>query len=338
MRGMLFRCGLVFALGLSALVTSPAVLPLDSARAASAVVTEARALYDAANFADAAAKLRDALAAGGVTGADALAAKELLGRCLVKSGDRLQAKEAFKSLLRQKSGYRMNPQVVPPDEMEVFNQAKREITAEQIEAGRRIPASLAFSFGVGSGKNEDMGDLPAAGGGPNEFDTKPSFGGSVRFPLSPRLSLDLEMQRFRATQKDTFPETQGGRFEITQLPVSISLYHATLLRTKWRVNTFIGAGAVMPATSTIFFFFGPTERASITDERTGFYAHAGLEGEFLATPRFAITGRVMGRTAKTSGLYKGSTLEIWGTTPIANRDVDFSGFGAQLGVRAYIGY
>jgi len=38
---------------------------------------------------------------------------------------------------------------VPPDEMEVFNLALKEINAEQIEAGQRIPASLSFFYGTG---------------------------------------------------------------------------------------------------------------------------------------------------------------------------------------------
>lgn len=337
MRRMLFRCGLAAALGMSALVTGLPLLPIHASWAAAPVVTEAKALYDAANFTDAATKLRNAITTGELKGADALAAKELLGRCLVKSGDRLQAKEMFKSLLRQKGNYRLDAQNVPPDEIEVFTMAQHEVTAEQIETGHRVPASLAFNVGIGSGKNKDMGALPAAGGGPDHFDVDAFFGGSVRFPISPRLSLELEMQRFRATAADTFPETQGGRFEVTELPISLSLYHATFVHPKWRVNTFIGAGASIPSTSTLFFYFG-SERASISDERTGFYAHAGLEGEYLATPRFSITGRVLGRTAKTTDFYKGSTLKIWGTTSLANRSVDFSGFGAQLGLRAYIGY
>ena len=160
----------------------------------------------------------------------------------------------------------------------------------------------------------------------------------MRFPVSPRLSLELEIQRFRATAADTFPVTRGGRYEVTELPISLSLYHATFVHPKWRVNTFIGMGAATPASSTIYFYLAPTARASIADEKTGFYGHAGLEGEFLASPRFAITGRVLGRVAKATGFYADSPLKIWGKAALANRSVDFSGFGAQLGLRAYIGY
>jgi hypothetical protein len=337
-RRMLFRCGLAAALGLSGLATGLPLLPIHTSWATAPVVTEAKALYDAANFTDAVTSLRNAITTGELKGADALAAKELLGRCLVKSGDRLQAKEMFKSLLRQKGNYRLDAQNVPPDEIEVFTMAQHEVTAEQIETGHRVPASLSLSFGTGSGDNKNMGELPAAGGGPNKFDATATFGGSVRFPLSPRLSIELEIQRFRATAADTFPETQGGRFEVTELPISVSLYHATLVHPKWRVNTFIGAGAVTPASSTLFFFLTSTERASISDEKTGFYGHAGLEGEYLASSRFAITGRLLGRVARASGFYAGSPLKLWGTTPLADRKVDFSGFGAQLGLRAYIGY
>ena len=338
MRRTLFRCGLAAALAFAALLASPAYFAIGTAWAAAPVVDEAKALYDQARFAEGADKLREALAAGTVRGRDEIAAKELLGRCLVKAGDRLEAKEAFKSLLRQDGGHRLDSQNVPPDEIEVFELARREITSEQIQTGNRVPASLAFSWGMGSGDNKNMAELPNAGGGEDKFENKPSFGGSVRFPITRRLSLDIEMQRFLATATDTFPETNGGRYEINAYPISASVYHATISNPRWRLNTFLGLGAMTAATSTIRFFLG-SERVALSDQKTGFYGHGGFEGEFLLTPRFAVTGRVLGRMAKVSGLYKDSDLTLYGpNSPLANREIDFSGFGAHVGVRAYIGY
>ena len=120
----------------AALVAAPAFRHADEARAAAPAVDEAQGLYNEAKFTDAIAKLRDALASGQLKGRDELKAKELLGRCLVKGGDRIEAKEAFKSLLRQSGGWQLDPQSTPPDEMEVFSMARREIRAEQVEAGR----------------------------------------------------------------------------------------------------------------------------------------------------------------------------------------------------------
>ena len=52
-----------------------------------------------------------------------------------------------------------------------------------------------------------------------EFDVDPSFGAAVRFPIKPRWSLEIEMQRFRATNADTFPGQQQAKYEITALPL-----------------------------------------------------------------------------------------------------------------------
>src|SRR5690348_8292255 len=155
-------------------------------------VQQAQALYDQAKFADAAALLRTAIEQKQVTGNDELKARELLGRSLVKSGNRLAAKDAFKALLHEDSAYRLDTLTVPPDEVEVFDLAVKDITAEQIASGQRVPASITLFGGVGSGANKTLGDVVKVGGGKDKFDSKGEFGGSVRFPLHPRISLDIE--------------------------------------------------------------------------------------------------------------------------------------------------
>ena len=309
------------------------------ALAAAPVIDEAMAHYNEARFSEAIAALRAALAGGGLSRRDALAAKALLGRCLVKAGDRLEAKEAFKSLLRQSPRDRLDPRTVPPDEMEVFDRAQRELTDEERASGSHAPASIAVLWGMGSGRNENLAEMPAAGGGEDAYDSKASFGGAVRFPLRPRLSLDIELHYVRATATDSFPETSGGRYEATALPLAASLYYAAVARTTWRVNVFAGAGPLLAATSTIRFQLG-TDRVAISDERVGFYGHGGVEGEYLVHPRLAITGRLLGRIATASGLYENADpdLRIYGTTQLKDRKLDFSGFGAHVGLRAYIGY
>jgi hypothetical protein len=337
MRRTLYRGLVVAACALGSL--APGQPGVRSVCAADAAVEEALRQYNEAQFTGAIATLRAALAGGRLGNRDASEAKALLGRCLVKAGERLEAKEAFKSLLRQHPGYRLDPRAVPPDEVEVFALAQRELSMEQIEAGRRAPASIAFGFGAGSGANENLAEMPRAGGGDDRFESKASFGGSVRFPLRPRLSLDIELQRFRATASDSFPENVGVRYEAWAMPLAVSAYYAAIARTNWRVNVFAGGGPLLAATSTIDLSLG-VDRVAIADERIGFYGHGGVEGEFLAHPRFSITGRVLGRVAKASGIYQNTDpdLEIYGTTKLTDRKLDFSGFGAHVGVRAYIGY
>ncbi len=310
------------------------------AAAQGSVLDEARQLYDASKFDDAIAKLRDAIANGQVLGPDALKAKELLGRCLVKSGKRVEAREAFKSLLREDNGYRLDAVSVPPDEMEVFNLALKDVTAEQIQAGQRIPASLAFFFGWGSGDNKNFAEIPAANGGKDKMDNSAAFGGSVRFPIHPRYSLDIELQRFRATDSDSTRSPNDIQFEVNAIPLALSLYWTALPREKYRVNLFAGGGPMLATRAAVDLPFF-TIRIQLADEKVGTYFHAGTEGEYLLNPRLSLNGRVMYRYAQASGFFKDTQLGNLYSSPqsaIKDRKVDFSGYGIYLGLRGYIGY
>jgi hypothetical protein len=321
---------------LGVLMGVSAFAPL-AAIAQTSPVAEARALYEQAQFDEAINLLRDALSTGRAAGADALAAREMIARCLVRKGNRIEAKEAFKGLLHLNPSYRPASGALPPDEMEVYELARSEFTAEQIEAGERVPASLAFHYGIGSGDNSDLAEIAAAGGGDDAYDVDPSFGGAVRFPVTPRWSLEIEMQRFHATNADTFPGDNQALYEISALPLTLSLYYAAITNPKWRINVFGGVGSLLAATSSIRFNLG-TVTLSVSDQTNGIYGHGGLEGEYLVHPRFAAYGRVLGRVATASNVYKDNELEAYGTAPLKDRDVSFSGFGAHVGLRAYIGY
>lgn len=334
MRSLVWK--LVLAALTLALVAAP-VAGTSTAWAASPALEEAQALYDGANFADAIAKIRAGLSSGALAGNDAIAARALMARCLVKSGNRLEAKQAFKFVLRQQPGWRPDASV-GPDEREVFELAQRELTAEQIEAGKRIPASIAFSFGTGSGKNEDLGEIVESLEGPREYDVKPQFGGSVRFPVGQKWSLELELQRLRATNSNGQPVPDNIEFEITAVPISASLYYAALTGRLYRVNVFGGGGLLATAESRLEFgdAFASGTPIAVSGQKNGTYLHGGVETEFLAHPRLAIAARVMGRYAKATGIFDEFPLDTgvsW-----KDRDIDFSGFAATLGLRAYIGY
>ncbi len=335
---------LVWKLVLAALTLALAAAPVPrqpAAWAAAPALEEAQSLYDNAQFSDAITKIRSALSTAQLAGADAFQARVLLARCLVKVGDRLEAKQAFKFVLRQQPGWRPDPNVVPPDEQEVFQLAQQELTAEQISAGKRIPASLSLSWGRGSGDNKDMAEIAVAGGGSDKYDVKPQFGGSVRFPITQRLSLDLELQELRAKDKDTSPEPYTAHYEITAYPISLSLYHSTYSTRLVHLNLFAGGGLLSSAISRIDLQldFGSGQiPVSISGQKTGAYFHGGLEGEFLVHPRIAVTGRVMGRYAKADKVLDEYGFDAYGTASLKNRSIDFSGFAATLGLRAYIGY
>lgn len=305
--------------------------------AATSPIEQARKLYDAAKFQEAIDGLRSALAAGEVTGNSVIEARALMARCLVKTGNRLDAKQAFATVLRMDPAYRPDAVVVPPDEMDVFRLALAAVTTEQIEAGKRVPASIGFFYGTGSGDNRSLGEIQHFLGGSDKLDTKPEFGGSVRFPLRPRWSLDLELARFRATGEDSTQAPNTIDFEASAIPMVASVYWAALTGPHHRVNLFVGGGPLLTATNSIdlpFFTF----RIKIADQKTGMYMHGGAEGEWLVHPKLAVSGRALYRSATANKLYHDSTLELYGTKAIKDRKVDFSGFGAYVGLRAYIGY
>ncbi len=325
---------------LAALLLVLAVVPaagVSPALAASPVIDDAQKLYDTAKFNDAATQLKDALSKGTVVGSDAVAARALLARCLVKAGNRLEAKREFVNVLNADPNYRPDAVIVPPDEMDVFNLALKDFQQEQIRAGQRIPASISFQFGTGSGDNKSLGEISKVYGGPNKLDTQMEVSGSVRFPLRPKLSLDIELTRLRSTAHDTTAAPNDIKFEAAAMPVVISAYYAVKSTSKMRGNVFLGAGPMLAASNSIDLPFF-TVRIKLSDQKTGFYFHGGAEGEWLATPKVSLTGRVLYRSATASELFHNSTLQFTNTQYLKDRKVDFSGFGAFIGLRAYIGY
>lgn len=338
----------------AAIVAALAVLSVTGvARAADppAIQTplqSAQHLYDEAKFAEAVSELTEALRTGRVTGDDANAARELLARSLVRAGRRLEAKEAFKGLLRSDPAYRADGLRIPPDEMDIYQLAKREFDAEEAEAHRRIPASIGLFLGQGSAVNQDFVDLAEVQGGSPEFDAKKEFGGSVRFPLRPRFSIDLEISRLRATAQDNLDPSLLDHtiFTVSGIPLVASLSYAAWSRDKLRVNLFGGVGALMVTEAQLEFTHLHTSTriipVQITSQKTGTYAHAGLEAEYLLVPRFAINGRVNVRQAGSGELdWKNPDFELYEgfpTSKLGGRAVDFSGVSAALGIRAYIGY
>lgn len=334
MRSLVWK--LVLAALTLALVAAP-VVGTSNAWAASPALEEAQALYDGAKFTDAVARIREALSSGQLTGEDAVAARALMARCLVKSGNRLEAKQAFKFVLRQQSGWRPDASV-GPDEVEVFELARKEVTAEQIEAGKRIPASLSFNFGTGGGDNKDMAEIAVPGGGKDKYDVKPQIGGSVRFPVAQDFSIEIELQRLRATNVDGNAPPNDTRFELTAYPLSLSLYYTALSHRWFRANLFAGGGLLSSAISKIEFGdFGGTP-LTVSGQKNGTYFHGGLEAEALLHPRVALAARVMGRSATANKVLDEFDFDAYGVATLKNRKIDFSGFAATLGLRAYIGY
>jgi hypothetical protein len=308
----------------------------------------ARVLYTESRFAEAVGVLDQVLREGRVTGDEVNVARELRARCLSKLGRRLESKEAYKGILRSDASYRPNTLHVPPDEMEAFDMALREFQQEQVEAGRRFPASIGFLYGLGNSVNQDMVDLASEAGveEADDFDANQEFGYSVRFPLKPRVSVEVEVSRMRAETEDKLDPTlfDHAGYTVSALPIVASMLYNFTSSPKVHLNGFAGLGPMQGEAIVEFKHdhFGRNIPVQIVGRKTGVYLHAGVEGEYLLTPRFAVTGRVLGRYANSGELdWNRPDFEVYFGFPdskLGDRSVDFSGIAAHVGVRAYIGY
>jgi len=337
------------ALFATPLLAMPVAAQTDaSSTAEKTPLQQAMEMYDTSRFQEAADLLAGAIRSGRVGGDDLNRARELRARCLAKAGRRIESKEAFKSVLRSDPNYRPNPIQVPPDEMEIFNAALKEFQAEQVEAGRRVPASLGLLYGLGQAINQDIVDLASSAGVPeaSDFESSEEFGYSVRFPLSPRYSIDFKVLRMRATTQDMLDPAinDHATYTTTGSPFVATLVWNWLSERKWRVNVLGGVG-FMRGEATVEFLhdhFGRLIPVQIVGTKTGPYLEGGLEGEVLLSPRLAVTGSAAGRYANSGELdWARPDFLIYEGFPdskLGGRNVDFSGFAAHVGVRAYIGY
>ena len=326
-----------------------AAAPAATTAASANPLEDARRLYDAAKFQDAIDVLGRALHDGAVTGDDVIQARALRARCLVKAGRRLEAKEAFKTVLRSDRRFTLNATDVPPDEMDSFRLAAQEIDSELLEAGRRFPASIAITGGIGNAVNQDLVDLASSAGVPpaDDFKDDTEFGYSVRFPLRPRLSIDFEVSWLKATTEDKLPSDRNAhtKYRATAMPVLVSLVKNLSASPTRHVSAFVGAGplicqAILEDRNSLVA--GRVIPTQIVGRNQGWALAAGIEGEQMLQPRLALTGQARMRYANSGDLHwlrdDYEIYESYSASRLGKRSIDFSGFAASVGVRAYIGY
>ncbi len=325
----------------------------DQAAASTDPLTQGTDLYNQGKFKDAVDLLKAAIDKGQVKPSEMESARELMARSMVKADMRGEARSAFLVILRNDPAYRPDANKVPPDEVAVFDEALRDFQAEQLEKGKRVPASVGGYFGYGMYKPKDINaaisgfDRDFALGPADEIKGDVEFGGSVRFPLRPKLSLDLEIIRFHHTMSDSgprspTPEWTPSDFEVSALPVVANLYYGVWSRPHMRANVFGGLGPMLVS------YLSVTLNASLAPElpsfaktgtKTGFYGHLGVEGEYLITPRVSLSGRVLGRIANAGKVIsynaQGATE---GFARFNDKNLSFSGMAFEVGLRAYIGY
>lgn len=153
------------------------------------------------------------------------------------------------------------------------------------------------------------------------------FGGSLRYGVSDKLSLDLEINRIKA--KGTTPDSPNADFIATETAVvmPLNLYYALAQNDSYDFNFFAGVGPMLSAQ-------WKAEQSGFpglySEKKTGLYAQGGLEGLFKVSQQFALTGRVLGRIAKASDLKLS-------TNPTYTADADMSGIAFSVGLRAFFG-
>ncbi len=330
---------------------SPASGPasMSAAPAEKPSLAKARELYNDAKFEDANKMLTAALHDGLILGDDVTKARELRARALVKLGRRVEAKEGFKTILRSDEMYRPDANAVPPDEMDVFRLAFREYQSEQVEAGKRHPASIGVWYGTGQAVNQDLVDLASSAGvePADDFKASAEFGYSVRLPIKPRWSVEFEISRLRADTQDKLPVARNAHttYEAYETPIIISVLRDLSTSPQWHFSAFGGAGLI--ASEAVLqddkaLISGRIIPTQIIGRSTGAYAHIGIEAEYRLQPRLALSGRVLARTANAGKLkWPRDDFEVYESYPVSklgSRNVDFSGIAAHVGIRAYIGY
>ena len=131
-----------------------------------------------------------------------------------------------------------------------------------------------------------------------------------------------------------------GSYVLTATPLVLSVVYLMHEGGKLRASVFAGGGPMLNAYAEDKFLVGSTGvPLKATDTKVGTYLHGGVEAEYLLHPKLSLTGRALYRSAKATKMFNGSTFtQYGGTGTIADRDIDFSGYGLSIGLRAYIGY
>jgi hypothetical protein len=178
--------------------------------------------------------------------------------------------------------------------------------------------SLGANFGTAMYSNSDLND--ALGPDVEELSSGWEYGGSLRYQVSPRFALDLEVNRM--VPSSTTEDTGNPDIEISTPAMAIpvnAVYEISRNETH-AFNIFGGAGVVTGAK----FHAEQGGHEDETDAATSFYGQAGLEAQWMMSPQFALGARAFGRMAK---------AEIEDT----DIDADYSGIGFGIGARMNFG-
>ena len=203
--------------------------------------------------------------------------------------------------------------------------------------------SVGGNFGVGMYSNTAINDLldsvSTAGSVTPKLKHPKSgweYGGSIRYGISPKASLDYELNLMNGKGKTdiTSPSAETAEIKTTGLAAPLSLYYELGNSDKSVFNFFVGVG---PMLSTKFKVTESNSSTSLSEEsksKTGLYAHAGFEGDYMVSKSVAITARVLGRYAKAKDV---TWVDPNDANNVIKKDVNLSGGAFSLGLRAFFG-
>jgi hypothetical protein len=181
--------------------------------------------------------------------------------------------------------------------------------------------SIGANFGTGIYSNSDLNETIETSG-IEELTSGWEYGGSLRYQVSPRLGLDLEVNRMNPAS--TTEDAGNPDIEVSSpgMAIPLNLYYMLSQNDQYAFNLFGGAGLVTGGK------FKAEQGGTETelDAKSSFYGQAGLEAQYMISPQFALGARVLGRTAKS---------EIEESDPSV--DIDYTGFAFGVGARLSFG-
>ena len=201
--------------------------------------------------------------------------------------------------------------------------------------------SLGGNFGVGMYSNSALNDsldvhYTFSGVSPKHVKSGWEYGGSIRYGISPKASLDYEVNFLNGkatTDANATAVTPAVEVKTTALAGPLSLYINLSQNDKDDFDFFVGAGPMYSTRWKVDVTGGspPTFEAK---SKVGLYAHLGLEAEHKLSKSLSVSARVLGRYAKSS--------DVTYTDPAnsANQrkvDVNLSGAAFSIGLREHFG-
>lgn len=193
-------------------------------------------------------------------------------------------------------------------------------TAHAATGQYSIGGNLGVGFYSGGSFNNSL-----AASGYKKVSQGWEYGGSLRYGISDRVALDYEVLNMngKGRTKTVTPEFQA---ESNGIATPVSLYYELSKNDSYSFGIFGGAGPMFKTSWSTKQ--GPMSAESRT--KTALYAHAGFEGQWKLSKKFAVTSRALARIAKAKQLEET-------TDPATRFDVSMSGTAFSLGFRAFFG-